>query len=187
MGDLPLTGIWPDFIAPPKFENPHPNWVDPRLPDFRLIWKLAREKGYAVGLHGSMKRDCDLIAAPWTEAADSAEALIAHLCEGLGAFTLPVVGGGVVCQKPHGRLTWALQISGAYTKVIDISVMPRGPQIPDLPHDVARCDTDGCQMATRCLRKSPGRGEYQVFHLFPGGKGCDGFIADRNAVGVRDA
>lgn len=111
--------VWPDFIAPPKYDNPDPRWVDPALPDFRLIWKIARECGYAVGLHGSMKRDCDLIAVPWTDEAVLAFDLIYRLCEALHAQVL-----GPVAGKPHGRLGWILQVDG-YVKVIDISVVPR--------------------------------------------------------------
>jgi hypothetical protein len=32
------------------------------LPELR---RVAREYGYELGLHGSMTRDLDLIAAPW--------------------------------------------------------------------------------------------------------------------------
>ena len=111
--------VWPDFIAPPKYDDPDPRWVDPDLPDFRLIWKVARECGYAVGLHGSMKRDCDMIAAPWTDEAVIAFELIERLCAALNARVV-----GPIAGKPHGRLGWNLQVDG-YVKVIDISVMPR--------------------------------------------------------------
>lgn len=121
--DRVLTGIWPDFVAPSKWEKPDPRWEDPGLPDFRLIWKIARECGYSIGLHGSMKRDCDLIAAPWTDQAVSAQELIDRLCVGLDAFVLGRDPEPAV--KPHGRLAWCLQIRDAYKKVLDVSVMPR--------------------------------------------------------------
>ena len=125
-----LLPVWPDFIAPPKYDNPDPRWVDPALPDFRLIWKVARECGYAVGLHGSMKRDCDLIAVPWTDEAVIAFELIDRLCAALNATVV-----GPVAGKPHGRLGWNLQVDG-YVKVIDISVVPRSQDrtAPDLKH-----------------------------------------------------
>lgn len=31
------------------------------------IREVARECGYAIGVHGSMRRDLDLIAIPWTD------------------------------------------------------------------------------------------------------------------------
>lgn len=110
--------VWPDFVAPPQYENPDPRWVDPVLPDFRLIWRVARECGYAVGLHGSMKRDCDMIAVPWTEGAVGSLELIGRLCDALDAKRV-----GPIAGKPHGRLGFILQIDGWF-KSIDISVMP---------------------------------------------------------------
>jgi hypothetical protein len=116
--DVERTGVWPDFIAPPKHENPHPSWTDPRLPDFRLIWKVARECGYSIGLHGSMKRDCDLIAVPWVDDAKPAAALIEALCAALNARQL-----GSIAQKPLGRIAVTLQVDG-WVKPIDLSVFP---------------------------------------------------------------
>lgn len=113
------AGVWPDFIAPPQYEDAAPEWEDPRLPDFRLIWAAAREVGYSIGLHGSMKRDCDLIAAPWTDEAVGNADLVDHLCKALNAR---IVGGPT--QKPLGRVALSLQIDGWF-KVIDLSICPR--------------------------------------------------------------
>ena len=112
-----MDKVWPDLVAPPKYENPHPGWEDPKLPDIRLIWKLAREVGYAVGVHGSLKRDFDLIAVPWVEDAVSSVALVEHLCEGLNAR---VIGEGEI--KPLGRFAVTIQIDGWF-KPIDLSIM----------------------------------------------------------------
>jgi hypothetical protein len=110
---------WPNLVAPAKYENPAPGWEDPKLPDMQLIWKLAREVGYAVGIHGSLKRDFDLIAAPWTDEAVGHADLVAHLCAGLNAVR---IGGPE--HKPLGRVAVTLQIDG-YIKPIDLSIMPR--------------------------------------------------------------
>ncbi len=110
--------MWPELIAPPCHENPHKDWVDPKLPDIKLIWKLAREVGYAVGVHGSLKRDLDLIAAPWTDEAVGNADLVEHLCTGLNAKR---IGGPE--HKPHGRIAVSLQVEGYY-KLIDLSIMP---------------------------------------------------------------
>lgn len=115
--EVVASGIWPDFIAPPKYENPAPEWTDPALPDFRLIWNVARECGYSVGLHGSMKRDCDLIAVPWTEAPEPPQTLIDSLCKALNAREV-----GDREPKPFGRLAVNLQIDGWF-KLIDLSIM----------------------------------------------------------------
>lgn len=109
---------WPSLIAPPQHDNPAPGWEDPKLPDIRLIWKLARECGYAVGVHGSLKRDFDLIAVPWVEDAVSSAKLVSHLCDGLDAdFT------GCM-RKPFGRIGVTIQVNGWF-KVIDLSIIPR--------------------------------------------------------------
>jgi hypothetical protein len=127
----PVSGEWPDFSAPPKYENPAKGWTDPRLPDFRLIWATARSAGYSVGLHGSMKRDCDLIAAPWVEDSASPEDLISALCAALNARQV-----GEIEQKPLGRVAVTLQINGFF-KPIDLSIAPRVSPRRDAPEPVA--------------------------------------------------
>lgn len=108
---------WPDFSAPPMYDDPHPDWEDTELPDFRKIWAVAHSVGYAIGLHGSMKRDCDLIAVPWVEGAECADRLADDLCRALNAKRV-----GDWEQKPLGRLAISIQIDG-YFKNIDLSVM----------------------------------------------------------------
>lgn len=119
MDRVETDGVWPDFVAPKRYPDAAPDWNDPALPDFRLIWATAREHGYSIGLHGSMKRDCDLIAAPWTDEAVGSAELIDHLCKALNAR---IVGGPE--QKPLGRIAVSLQIDGWF-KVIDLSICPR--------------------------------------------------------------
>lgn len=98
---------WPNIVAPPRYPDAAEGWEDPRLPDFELIWRTARAQGYSVGLHGSMRRDCDLIAAPWIEEAASAEDLIAALCAALNARQV-----GEIERKPLGRVALTLQVDG---------------------------------------------------------------------------
>lgn len=90
--------IWPDLVA------------------------RARSLGYALLIHGSLARDLDLVAVPWTEEAADADTLVNALvasCQGrLGMGT--TVGGE---PKAHGRVAWRIMLHGyAY---IDLSVMPR--------------------------------------------------------------
>ncbi len=93
-----------------------------------MLWPAVIEEahklGYAVGLHGSLQRDLDVIAVPWTEEAASAEELVEAISERLGCFVGTSVDGRQgPTEKPHGRLAWSLMLSGhAY---IDLSVMPR--------------------------------------------------------------
>lgn len=95
-----------------------------------IIREVARGHGYAIGVHGSEVRDLDLIAAPWTEAAVSADVLAERVCKSV--FGVIVNDEKADPQdftrrnpqpKPHGRLGWSIQVGrGAY---IDLSVMPR--------------------------------------------------------------
>jgi hypothetical protein len=87
----------------------------------------ARELGYAIGVHGSIKRDIDLIACPWIEEAVEAEAL----AEALRVETQKVIGFAVFGNdgpwprtRPHGRVGWTIHFNGTY---IDLSIMPRRP------------------------------------------------------------
>jgi hypothetical protein len=86
---------------------------------------LAREVGYAIGVHGSLQNDLDLIAAPWTEEAVSPKELIEHLCKALVFNDQPArVVGDFHERKPHGRLAVSIQLNGWF-KTIDLSVCPR--------------------------------------------------------------
>lgn len=93
----------------------------------------AETCGYAIGVHGSLRRDIDLIAVPWREGAVDAPGLIERVLtvvkaihgeSGLDAQLL--IQGPT--EKPCGRLAWAIHLSpelgaGPY---LDISVfLPR--------------------------------------------------------------
>ena len=95
------------------------------LPRIRAAGKAL---GYAIAIHGTMARDLDLLAVPWTEeAADPAE-LVEAVRQAAGGF---VIGGvrntGQVpdppTQQPHGRMSWNICWGGR--PFIDLSVMPR--------------------------------------------------------------
>lgn len=86
---------------------------------------IARNLGYALTVHGSIKRDIDFVAIPWTEEAVSDEVL----AEALRAETEIICGfspfgsdGPWPRSKPHGRKCWTIHINGTY---IDLSVMPK--------------------------------------------------------------
>ena len=80
----------------------------------------AREFGYAICVHGSLQRDFDLVAIPWSDVASDEESLIQAICETAGGFRLENEQG---CNKPHGRRAWVIHLgAGLY---IDLSIMPR--------------------------------------------------------------
>ena len=101
--------------------------------------EIARRNGYALAVHGSLERDIDLIACPWTEGASAAESLAADLyvaCRAIMGHATGPCGWAETetweppagslpnpARKPHGRLGWSILFgSGPY---LDISVMPR--------------------------------------------------------------
>jgi hypothetical protein len=87
---------------------------------FPWLSHTAKEHGYALAVHGSMKRDFDLIAIPWTEKASDTLVFVEAFrvaCNGIIDNKKDYPG-----PKPHGRWTWAIQLgAGCY---IDLSVMP---------------------------------------------------------------
>ena len=88
-----------------------------------IIRKIARKSGYAVGVHGSMARDLDLIAVPWRSGAVMAETLAyrIHQATSRRACTRPELKK-FRRPKPRGRVAYTLIIGpkGAY---IDLSIV----------------------------------------------------------------
>lgn len=109
-----------------------------------LLRDRAKTMGYALGVHGSLARDIDLIAVPWTTeavpAGELAEALRqvaerevewAFLKDDKHASHPEYFWKGCPGMKPHGRLSWAFFLPGG--PYIDLAVMPRAPEAFDPP------------------------------------------------------
>jgi hypothetical protein len=101
---------------------------------------VARDAGYAIAVHGSERRDLDLVAVPWAPHAISADALVAKLCDEVPLAERHVAGIPDGPEpKPWGRLAWSLHGCPDHDYV-DLSVAPRAgepvPLIlpPHLPH-----------------------------------------------------
>jgi hypothetical protein len=97
------------------------------------IWQdvseAAREHGYSLTYHGSVARDIDLVAVPWSpyqvsDAATVAEAIrLAAEKSSPCKFAFESATDKNPTEKPHGRLCWAFHLgAGPY---IDLSVMPK--------------------------------------------------------------
>jgi hypothetical protein len=89
-----------------------------------VLRHCARNHGYALAVHGSLLRDIDLVAVPWTSKAtrgrvlkDAMEKLLLALNGGKG-----VAGSKRATRKPHGRRTYVIHFGDTY---IDLSIMPR--------------------------------------------------------------
>ncbi|MCD0167003.1 hypothetical protein [Deinococcus sp. 12RED42] len=98
----------------------------PPSPDLAPLIRLAWTCGYTLAVHGSLERDLDLIACPWTEDAVSPDDLVSVLID---QGRLKQRGPWV--DKPHGRRGLTLRSgTDAWTKHIDLSVMPRLKAVP---------------------------------------------------------
>lgn len=100
-------------------EKPLPN-LKPAMYSHRIhaIQRAAHCAGYAIAVHGSMHRDLDVVAIPWTDHAIAPHGLIAHF-ENIGFTMKP----GDPVYKPHGRLAYTIMMGGSL--LMDLSVMPR--------------------------------------------------------------
>lgn len=96
----------------------------------RPLRERAKALGYALAVHGSLERDIDLVAVPWTDTASRypPEALAASLrqvIESLYGVGLEV-GPNIEHPKPHGRQCWSWWLrSWTY---IDLSIVPPHPE-----------------------------------------------------------
>ena len=82
---------------------------------------IARKHGYALAVHGSLARDLDLIAIPWTLEADDPKQVVDEI---LATFSVTLVGG--VGEKPHGRIAYTLSVGWGHC-AIDLQFTPRAP------------------------------------------------------------
>jgi len=123
-----------------------------RLPAIR---EAAQGHGYAIGVHGSMRRDLDLIAAPWRDGASDADTLAE-------AIQRAACGFGMASrqweQKPGGRVATCLPICWTHRHGvasdghIDLSVVAQPAAKPAQPtvdagqgerDKFTTCDADG--------------------------------------------
>lgn len=97
--------------------------LDDLLPPLRMA---ARGLGYSIAVHGSLKRDIDLVAIPWTTGASTPEKLFDHMV----GVTAGVLGRATPnsdwTDKPHGRRARSIITAG--DTYLDLSVMPRVPK-----------------------------------------------------------
>ena len=84
--------------------------------------KTCKEHGYALTVHGSMARDLDLVAIPWTEEASDEKTLVDALIKNHDLME----GNSAQKDKPHGRRSYVfIGFGGENTGYIDLGIMPR--------------------------------------------------------------
>lgn len=109
-----MTGRWFEPSSAHMKVNNAPMYAN-LYPTMRDI---ARAHGYALAVHGSMMRDMDVIAVPWTHDACDPQELV-------DAFAKAIAFDHVDDEpalKLHGRKVWTLAFPG--TCFVDLSIMP---------------------------------------------------------------
>ena len=101
-----------------------PTFAPPYVALFPQLSEIARECGYSLTVHGSVQRDLDLVAIPWTYDAQPAEELVQRFGKYLRVFE-DIFGTALHGpeEKPHGRRAWLF--ATCFGSAIDLSVMPR--------------------------------------------------------------
>jgi hypothetical protein len=74
------------------------------LPKLR---KVAKKHGYALGVHGSLKRDMDLIATPWIDKYSNIFVLAKAIQKAASGFEQKHYAW---VEKPHGRIATAFPV-----------------------------------------------------------------------------
>ena len=83
--------------------------------------KAAMDCGWALGLHGSLASDMDIMAMPWTEDAKPAEDMIKALCDIFVDNPFKDCGTVPYYGKPNNRVVYTIPIWG--TCYLDINVI----------------------------------------------------------------
>ena len=121
---------------------------DSTAPVHRLVGRIrevARLGGWAIGIHGTMARDIDLIAVPWTENAVSCETLVSLIVNEIGyttqgqPITKPRPGGrrSILIFHPQARRLDPPDAKGHWDPmVIDLELFP--PNAKDHPYKPAQ-------------------------------------------------
>lgn len=91
---------------------------------YACMWSDLRQAaldcGWALGLHGSLSSDLDIMAMPWTEDAKTVDVMIRALCN---CFTDNELMKPQVCERPNVRLVFSLSIWADF--YLDINVIQR--------------------------------------------------------------
>lgn len=95
-------------------------------PDYGRAYSIMRivcwQYGYSLALQGSMTRDLDVVAIPWTKLAVPPEALVHQIAD----RTKTRMQSKEPTLKEHGRMSWTLFFPGFEDpRWIDFSAMPR--------------------------------------------------------------
>lgn len=80
--------------------------------------RICVDHGYALAVHGSLARDFDLIAVPWSDSPADPEKVLSEIT---GQFAIRLIGEPE--NKNHGRVAYTISV-GFGECAIDLSFMP---------------------------------------------------------------
>jgi len=111
---------------------------------YNMVQDIGLANGYAIAIHGSLARDLDLIAVPWTEEAIDEFDLVKLIAKTLGGVCRNengyVIGmkndelfGKDYTEKPFGRKAYRIYLGDDYVGkrgesilyYIDLSITPK--------------------------------------------------------------
>ena len=102
-----------------KEGKPNPSYAPLYCAIYPELSMLFQNHGYALAIHGSLSRDFDLIAIPWTEQPSPHEDVLGAIKEVMAIETVDVEPEA----KAHGRLVYTVPVSFGDC-FIDLSFMP---------------------------------------------------------------
>lgn len=82
------------------------------------IRKVAYENGWAIGVHGSIIHDLDLMAMPWVEKHCSADALASAIAQVISSNNREPIKNDT--EKPNNRIVYTIFAGNTY---IDLNVI----------------------------------------------------------------
>lgn len=97
------------------------------------IKEAARSCGYAIGVHGSLRRDLDLIAVPWVDECKDKEILVREIHKAACGLESASYSWE---KKPNGRMATCFPVCWTWHEKepilsnghIDLSITPKASQ-----------------------------------------------------------
>lgn len=99
----------------PWLDQSHANYAMFYIWIFEQAVRWSRTRGWALAVHGSLRRDLDLLAVPWSDEAISTKEYIEGFHNVVGTRN-PIS----TTLKPHGRVACSFVYGLAY---IDLSIL----------------------------------------------------------------
>ena len=78
---------------------------------FFILKEIAYDFGYNLVLHGSLHRDLDLIAIPWSNTLKPVEKMILKMAKALNGRVVMVTKKEMFNKMTHGRRACVIQLS----------------------------------------------------------------------------